>query len=81
MQEIQNEYNKLKDIFILFLLVILSVQNISQNMRMDIQENYTDKMFDILEERQTQDYESNIFQYKILNYLLIQETVRKINEN
>lgn len=81
MQEIQNEYNKLKDIFILFLLVILSVQNISQNMRMDIQENYTDKMFDILEERQTQDYESNIFQYKILNYLLIQETMRKINEN
>ena len=81
MQETQNEYNKLKDIFILFLLVILSVQNISQNMRMDIQENYTDKMFDILEERQTQDYESNIFQYKILNYLLIQETVRKINEN
>ena len=81
MQEIQNEYNKLKDIFILFLLVILSVQNISQNMRMDIQENYTDKMFDILEERQTQDYESNIFQYKILNYLLIQETLRKINEN
>ena len=81
MQEIQNEYNKLKDIFILFLLVILSVQNISQNMRMDIQENYTDKMFDILEERQTQDYESDIFQYKILNYLLIQETVRKINEN
>lgn len=81
MQEIQNEYNKLKDIFILFLLVILSVQNISQNMRMDIQENYTDKMFDILEERQTQDYESNISQYKILNYLLIQETVRKINEN
>ena len=56
MQETQNEYNKLKDIFILFLLVILSVQNISQNMRMDIQENYTDKMFDILEERQTQDY-------------------------
>ena len=81
MQETQNEYNKLKDIFILFLLVILSVQNISQNMRMDIQENYTDKMFDILEERQTQDYESDIFQYKILNYLLIQETVRKINEN
>ena len=81
MQETQNEYNKLKDIFILFLLVILSVQNISQNMRMDIQENYTDKMFDILEERQTQDYESNIFQYKILNYLLIQETLRKINEN
>lgn len=81
MQETQNEYNKLKDIFILFLLVILSVQNISQNMRMDIQENYTDKMFDILEERQTQDYESNISQYKILNYLLIQETVRKINEN
>lgn len=81
MQEIQNEYNKLKDIFILFLLVILSVQNISQNMRMNIQENYTNKMFDILEERQTQDYESNIFQYKILNYLLIQETVRKINEN
>ena len=81
MQETQNEYNKLKDIFILFLLVILSVQNISQNMRMDIQENYTDKMFDILEERQTQDYESNISQYKILNYLLIQETARKINEN
>lgn len=81
MQEIQNEYNKLKDIFILFLLVILSVQNISQNIRMDIQENYTNKMFDILEERQTQDYESDIFQYKILNYLLIQETVRKINEN
>lgn len=81
MQEIQNEHNKLKDIFILFLLVILSVQNISQNIRMDIQENYTDKMFDILEERQTQDYESDIFQYKILNYLLIQETVRKINEN
>lgn len=81
MQEIQNEYNKLKDIFIIFLLVILSVQNISQNIRMNIQENYTDKMFDILEARQTQDYESNIFQYKILNYLLIQETERKIDEN
>lgn len=81
MQEIQNEYNKLKDIFIIFLLVILSVQNISQNIRMNIQENYTDKMFDILEERQAQDYESNIFQYKILNYLLIQETERKIDEN
>ena len=81
MQEIQNKYNKLKDIFILFLLAMLLIQNISQNIRMSIQENYTDRMFDILEARQTKDYESDIFQYKILNYLLTQETERKIDEN
>ncbi len=77
----KNEYNYLRDVFILCLLAIVFIQDYS------IKQNYrfTTEMFDILEERQTLDFnfnhESNIFQYKILNYLLIQETERKIDEN
>lgn len=76
-----NEYNYLRDIVILFLLVITFIQdfNIKQNHR------FNKQMFNLIEERQTLNFnemlDSDKFQYKILNYLLIQEIERKINED
>lgn len=75
-----NEYNYLRDVFILCLLVMVYIQHF------DIKQNYrfTNQMFDLIEERQTLNFnyavDSDKFQYKILNYLLIQEIERKTNE-
>jgi hypothetical protein len=76
-----NEYNYLRDVFILCLLGMFYIQdfNIKQQYR------FTNQMFDFIEERQTLNFnymeDSDKFQYKILNYLLIQETGRNINED
>lgn len=76
-----NGYNYLRDIFILFLLIVTFIQdfNIKQNYR------FNNQMFNLIEERQTLNFnemlDSDKFQYKILNYLLIQEIERKINED